>query len=249
MRQVLNKIFTKDPALVVDDLPDIFKWVRNFGVLLATAVSVPAGLVSLILNSFLKSNLEKDRMKKVIKYFEAEKDKAEDKLYSYSSESKQKQIQNYVDALENAIERLKNYENTLYTDEYNSEREFEDDDEYTTESMNKIILNNLISDSQEAAEFIVTIGDKILHDQKAKKTEAKDAIDESSYFKYITENGRFDMVLVSYDITNVKDKYKLSESLDTIVSTVNNMIYNKSGRVVLSFGESAVDLRFVSKCK
>lgn len=250
MRQVLNKIFTKDPALVVEELPDILKWVRNFGVLLVAAVSAPAGLVALIANSFLKSNLEKDRMAKVIRYFNAEKDKMEDKMYSYDSEEKQEKIQKYIDALDDAIEKMKKYENNLYTDDQNSDREFEDegfDESYNLESMNKLVLNNLITDSQEAAEFITTVGDRVLNEKKAKKTEIKDNIDESTYPKYISDNGRIDIVLCSYDISNVEDKYALSETAETIISTVNNMIYNKCGKVYGIFKENTLDFCFKSK--
>ena len=250
MKQVLNKIFTKDLNLVVDDMPDIFKWVRRFGVLLATTVSLPTGLVALITDSFLKSNLEKDRMDKVIKYFNAEKNKMEDKLYSTESESKQETIQNYIDALEKAIENLKKYEATLYTDSQYMDKEMEDDsfdESYNSKNFDKVVLNNLITDSQEAAEFISKVGDRILHDQKAKKTEIKDSIDESSYEKYISDNGRIDFVLASYDITDVDDMYSFAESVDVLCSTLNNMIYNKSGRIYGILGENFLDLCFASR--
>lgn len=254
LRSVLNRIFTKDPALIIDDMPDIFRWVRNFGVIVASAISVPAGLVALMTNALLKSNLEKDRMKKVIKYFNSERNTIEDKMFEEDDDDKRDRLENYLGALDSSIEKLKEYENSLYSDDANMERDsdydMEDIDEsYSSLKDNKIKLNNLITDAEETSKLFDKYANDKISSYNAKKNNVKDALTESNLLSYINEYGTIDMVLCSYDITNVDDIYKFTETVENIVFSINNMIHNKSGKIYFMLGELSLDICYMSKCK
>ena len=114
-KRCLNKIFTQSPQAVIDETPDILKWVRNFGVFGVLTKNAYAAAVALVVNGYMHFDLRKKECERVIKYFEKEKENVDDKLFSTMDDEKKEKLETYAKELDSAIEKLKKYNDSLYT--------------------------------------------------------------------------------------------------------------------------------------
>lgn len=246
----LKKIFTQSPKNIIEDTPDILKWVRNFVVLIVAAQSPIAAVVTFLVNGYTHFDMRKKETERVIKYFENELNHVESMIIRTSNSEKEKQLESYTKELENAISKLKAYNDSLYTDDELMNKEDNDvnfDESYTLDEANKIVMKNLISDAMAADETI----EKIIKNNEipVTKTVIHDNITMESAFKYIDPEGRISCILHSYDTSKCNDLSKLYESADSVVKTINNMLSKTDGKVYYTMMEGCIDFIFRSKFK
>lgn len=251
-KNVLNKIFTQSPQAILEETPDLLKWIRNFMILGTTSKSAVAGIVSFFVNGYMHFDLRKKETERAISYFENELKSVEKQLERTTNPDKEEKLESYIDELNKSIEKLKEYNDSLYSEDEVMNREDDDFNESTyelSEEATKIVLDNLISDTKRADEFIHKLEEDMVKKNDIERTEEKDVLTQESAIRYIDPEGRISMVLCSYDISKCKDQSSIYESLDSIIKATNNMLFHRKGKVYYTMMENCVDIEFRSKFK
>ena len=137
-KSLINAIFTKNPNMIVNELPNIFSILRLFFIAGSCAINPILGLITLITNSIIKNHLERKNLEKIIDIYKKEIDRVKTKIDSAEAEEEKDRMNRYLDALKKDLDKLKDYERNLYSEEENDERdyadyEFDDDDEWNFE--------------------------------------------------------------------------------------------------------------------
>lgn len=248
---VLRKIFTQSPKNIIEDTPDILKWVRNFAVLVVGAQNIPAAIVAFLLNGYMHFDMRKTETERVIKYFENERDSIESQIARTSNDEKLKRLNSYSEELEKAIEKLHKYNDSLYTQDELMNKMDDDidlEESYTIEDTHKVIMGNLIADAMKADETI----EKLIDAEGlpiTQQSELKDTVTKENAVNYVDPEGRISFVLHSYNTTAYPNKTRLYEFVDSVVRTVNNMLSNTKGKVYYTMMEGNIDFVFRSKFK
>ena len=250
-KRCLNKIFTQSPQAVIDETPDILKWVRNFGVFGVLTKNAYAAAVALVVNGYMHFDLRQKEWERVIKYFEKEKENVDDKLFSTMDDEKKEKLETYAKELDSAIEKLKKYNDSLYT---TNELMNKNDDDINFESATALTekktivqMQSMIQDAVDADKFIDKLTAQALKKSDATKTSLKDFLSLESFERYIDSDGRVSMVLSSYDISRCADRTKLYETVDSIVGATNNFLKNRSSKVYYTMLEGTIEFELRSK--
>ena len=250
-KQFLHKIFNQSPDQIIEETPDILKWVRNFAILAIAAQCAPAAVVGIVVNGFMQIDMRRKDINKVIKYFEREKDSVEERLMRTSSAATTKQLETYVEELEKAITKFEEYRDKLYTDDelYNKSDSDIELESYMTEELTPVVMNNLIDDAQAADKLINTIAKKTIEPKKAELTEISDELTTETFLHHLDSDSRINVLLCSYDTSHCNNINEILESVDSIIRGTNNMLYNKKGKVYYTVLENSIDFTFKSKFK
>ncbi len=250
-KRCLNKIFTQSPQAVIDETPDILKWVRNFGVFGILTKNAYAAAIALVVNGYMHFDLRKKESERVIKYFEKEKEEVDDKLLNTSDDEKKEKLEAYAKELDSAIEKLKKYNDDLYT---TNELMNKSDEDFKfeaatalTEKKTTVNMQSMIQDAIDADKFIDKLTAQSLKKNDAEKTSLKDFLSLENFERYIDGDGRVSMVLSSYDISKCADRTKLYEMVDSIVGATNNFLKDRSSKVYYTMLEGTIDFELKSK--
>lgn len=120
LKKAIQKIYTKSPEAIIDELPSIFELIRVFGIL--ALVAIPSvgpviALVTFITDRFIQMKVRKEDSGKLLNYFKKEKDKVEKKIDKLSDGAKKERMEEYYGALEKSIEKLQENYDKLRTEE------------------------------------------------------------------------------------------------------------------------------------
>lgn len=244
-KQVLNKIFTQSPANIIEDTPDILRWIRNFGILFIGAQTVIGAAVAFVVNGYLQMGVRKDEAKRIIRYFENERDLVSDKMERAKTQESAKRLNQYYDALDKAIGRLTDYNDSLYTDDERMNQMDEGvrfESFFLEEQETKIVVNSLIADAIKADEFIDKITTQSLGNEGIEKTDVKDTLTKENYQRYIDADSRISMVLCSFDTSACNEGMaRICSFADSIVKSTNNMLSHKDCKVYYTMLENSID--------
>ena len=132
LKAVITKIFTKTPDQIVNELPSLMIIIRSSFVIGSTAINPVLGLVAFITNSIIKITLERKQIEKIINTYKKELDSVKSKLDKAKDQNSKSRLEAYKKELESDLEKLKEYERNLYSEEENDERDmasydFDDD--------------------------------------------------------------------------------------------------------------------------
>ena len=119
MQKLLNKIYTKNPEHIIDELPNIFSIIR--GITILGTVTVPLvgpGLAFTMFcaDKFISMNLKRKETERALKFFEDERDAMKIKLDKTKDEAKAHNLSEYIDCLDKCIYKLEQYRDNLYSD-------------------------------------------------------------------------------------------------------------------------------------
>lgn len=124
LKSLINMIFTKSPYQIVNELTNIFVIIRAMAIILSAAYIHPiVGLIALITNYILKMTLSRKQLEKIVKKYQNEIDNVRSKLEKAKDDNSKEKFQKYLNELEKDYEKIKTYENNLYSDEENYERD------------------------------------------------------------------------------------------------------------------------------
>lgn len=134
LKSMVNGIFAKNPEQIVFCLPNVFNIMLAMVTILFTAINPIIGLLSFITNQIIKLTLSRKQTEKIVKAYQSEIDRVRDKLEKAKDEEAKDALQKYLDELNKDYGKIKEYENNLYSDEENYERdtstEYNKDDEF-----------------------------------------------------------------------------------------------------------------------
>ena len=153
-KSLINKIFATKPENIVNEIPGMFSIIRTTFIFGATALHPVLGIISLITDFILKNTTERKQCEQYIKKYESEIDLMQNKLNKTKDKYNRERYEKYIEELKKDLSKIKEFENSLYTDEENDEREENkssykyDDDfdiDFDNDTFDESQLNNIAS--------------------------------------------------------------------------------------------------------
>lgn len=146
-RTCVSKMFTKSPDQIIDGTPNFLSWLRLSYVIGATAIHPILGAVTLLIDQFIAMKLKRRDISKMITVFKNERKVVEEKIKKADDKDKAN-LKEYDKYLKNGLDKLKEYEDSLLTDneiyardngeEYDRDEELsfikDDDDDFSLEA-------------------------------------------------------------------------------------------------------------------
>ena len=123
LKALVNSIFTKSPYQIVFELPNLFVILRGLIVIGGTAINPILGLLTFITSKIIGMALSRKQTEKIVKAYQNEIDSVKAKLEKAKDEDSKNNIQKYLDELNKDYAKIKEYENDLYSEEENDERD------------------------------------------------------------------------------------------------------------------------------
>ena len=123
LKALINGIFTKTPYQIVYELPNFFIILRTILVLGSTAISPILGLLTFITGKIIDLTLSRKQTEKIIKAYQNEIDSVKAKLKKAKDNDTKDNLQKYLDELNKDYAKIKDYENNLYSEDENYERD------------------------------------------------------------------------------------------------------------------------------
>ena len=118
----VSRIFVNSPEGIINELPDIFEFVRLGIVLGGFAINPILGIITLITGFFLKMKVARERMEKVCEQYEKERDRYKKKMNETDDEKKKEKYKALYNQYKNDLYKLESYRDDLYTEEENDKR-------------------------------------------------------------------------------------------------------------------------------
>lgn len=121
-KAAISRIFVNSPEGIINELPDIFDFVRLGIALGALAINPILGILTMITGFFLKMKISRERMAIVIAQYTKERDRYKKKMDEAEDEKKKEKYEKLYKQYKNDVQKLEMYENELYTDAENDKR-------------------------------------------------------------------------------------------------------------------------------
>lgn len=118
----VSRIFVNSPEGIINELPDIFEFVRLGIVLGGFAINPILGIITLITGFFLRMKVARERMEKVCEQYEKERDRYKKKMNETDDEKKKEKYKALYNQYKNDLYKLESYRDDLYTEEENDKR-------------------------------------------------------------------------------------------------------------------------------
>lgn len=133
-KNLINKIYAKDPEDAIRHTPTILNLIRMTLVFSVIAFAPITGIILCIVDAVISLDINRKQTEKLISFFKKEREKVEDKMEKSSGEKREK-LSKYLKKLDDAIMRLSNYKDDLSSDVLNND---EDDDQEILNDMAQI---------------------------------------------------------------------------------------------------------------
>lgn len=192
-RTCVSKMFTKSPNQIIEGTPNLLSWIRLYYIIGATAIHPVLGAITLLTDQFIALHLKRRDVSKMITVFKNERKAVAEKMNKVDEKDKAN-LKEYDRYLKDGIEKLKEYEESLLTDNEIYSRD-------TGEEYDKDEELSFIKDDDDDDDFSL------------ESTSFEKLIEKSDFFskKYFTDNIKEYISEMSEDtidtITNVACKY------------------------------------------
>lgn len=129
-KALINKMYTKNPDQIVNETPKLLTLIRMTFIISTCAINAALGLVALITDLIIKMALSRKQTEKIINAYKKEIDNTKTKLNKTKDSYTRERLEKYKTELNKDLEKLKMYDNNLYTDDENEERHKDDEYEF-----------------------------------------------------------------------------------------------------------------------
>lgn len=238
-KAIITKIFSKNADQIVNELPNMFSIIRASFVLTATSINPVIGLITLITNGIIKHTLSRKQTEKIVTAYKNEIDSVNKKLEKTKDNNTKERLQKYLNELEKDLDKIKQYQSNLYTDEENDERDlydfdddfdfdFDEDSEFNESQLiqlsSVIAIGNLVSSINEAL-LDNNLTDIINNNLSRFNDEAIDGItDLTLALPVVLEKNKLCEAMVD-EIKNIRSKENLYTDDYIRIDCLNNNIY------------------------
>lgn len=123
LKALVNGIFTKTPYQIVYELPNFFIIIRALLVIGGAAINPIIGLLTFITGKIIGLTLSRKQTEKIVKAYQNEIDSIKTKLEKTKDKDTKETLQKYLDELNKDYAKIKEYENDLYSEDENYERD------------------------------------------------------------------------------------------------------------------------------
>lgn len=139
LKGLIDKLYRKDVNSIVDETPDLLKWVRRFFIIGSCTIPTIGPVltaVGLIADKFISIYKDREELPKMLKCFNAEIKASKTKLQSVDDSEEKNKLEKYIKTLEDARDKISGYYNDRLTEEEQDKRfenmsdegyEFDDD--------------------------------------------------------------------------------------------------------------------------
>lgn len=136
LKTLINKLYAKDVNSIVNDTPHLLSWIRGFFIVSTLAIPFLGPVlaaVGYIADRFIALHMNREETEKMLKCFANEIKATKTKISSTQDAETKKDLEQYLEALKNANDKIEMYNNSLYTDaemekKYEEMEDSEDDD-------------------------------------------------------------------------------------------------------------------------
>lgn len=237
LRKVINIIYTKSPASIIDGTPHILTWIRDIMILGIVGVHPIIGTLTLCVDKFIQMNLRRKQAEKLVSYFEKEENKIIKKI-SNAKGKKKENLETYLKAFKQSQNKLISYRDSLYSDKEldrkNAEMYNDEEDTIDIEEFKIFKFQNIASLILDANRTISNIAKNIKQRNRFKSKVSKlniknlnfNKLNKSGIRSMIGENGKFSYCVSLFDISQC-DINSVHEFLNNIVENLN-LTYNKN---------------------
>lgn len=125
LKGLINKLYRKDVNSIVDDTPDLLKWIRRFFIIGSCTVPMIGPVlaaVGLIADKFISIYKDREDLPKMLKCFNNEIKASKTKLQSTDDSEEKKKLEKYIKSLEDARDKISSYYNDRLTEEEQDKR-------------------------------------------------------------------------------------------------------------------------------
>lgn len=251
LKRIILKLYTKSPAMIIDETPNVLSLIRYLVILGGTGINPLLGLLTLCVDKFIHLSLSREYTEKMSKHFEKEKEKAKKKLDKLDSSSKKyKDAESYVKCVDLCLDKIESYKNSLYTEKelYGSDNNYSNDDYDNSSSDDDMDFNfdesaPINGTPSVTYEEFITIADKYLEKditlakellgtgllrysdmQYYIKDTDYDLTEMSSLCKNITAGKEFHICIGECLATSDEDIYQLDNLMETITANMEAFV-------------------------
>lgn len=124
-KDAISRIFIQRPEAIIQELPDIFEFVRLGIVIGAFSLNMFLGVITLVTGYFLKMKISREQMQKVIDKYEKERDKYKKLMEEAKANGNEKKAEKYeklYKQYKKDLSTLEMKQDELYTDAENDKR-------------------------------------------------------------------------------------------------------------------------------
>lgn len=143
-RNLLNRIYNNSPENLGNDIGNIFTVIRYTFVVGAFGLNPVLGLVTLITDFIIKTEMGRKQIPKYIKKYKAEIKATEKAIDKAKDENEVKRLKAYKSQLNTTLNKLEDQLDSLYSEKENDARHAKEDEEEANESMNFALLYNIL---------------------------------------------------------------------------------------------------------
>lgn len=143
-RNLLNRIYNNSPENLGNDIGNIFTVIRYTFVVGAFGLNPVLGLVTLITDFIIKTEIGRKQIPKYIKKYKAEIKATEKAIDKAKDENEVKRLKAYKSQLNTTLNKLEDQLDSLYSEKENDARHAKEDEEEANESMNFALLYNIL---------------------------------------------------------------------------------------------------------
>lgn len=123
LKALVTGIYAKNPYQIVFGLPKIFTIIRGFFIIVGLSINPILGLLTFITDRIITMTLSRKQTEKIVKAYQNEIDSIKNKLEKTKDDNTKKNLEKYLEELNKDYTKIKEYENDLYSDEENYERD------------------------------------------------------------------------------------------------------------------------------
>ena len=212
--KILNRLYGQSVENIIEETPNLLSVFRKMILFSTFAINGWLGLIVTFVDRFTEMNVKRKQGEKMLKIFQKEKDKTEDKLNRMSDEKSQayKNRKEYLDTLKKVTDKLEIFNDNLYSEKELAEKDsiLDDDIDFNDESAviiakgsDILFIESVLSEYQNYRETDIM---PIIYEDKEKLS--NDDIMALSIIAYENSNIIDPFILTSYllemkhDLTN-----------------------------------------------
>jgi len=123
LKSLVTSMFAKNPYQIVNGLPKFFSIIRGLFIVASINIHPIVALIAFITDKIIQMTLSRKQTEKIIKAYEKEIDSIKAKLEKTTDKNRKADLEKYLTELKKDYEKIKHYENNLYSDDENWDRD------------------------------------------------------------------------------------------------------------------------------
>lgn len=123
LKAIITKFFSSSPKNIINGTKSIFSIIRGLVIFTGVAINPVASLVTLAADLVIKNTVDKKQAEKYLNAYKDEYESIQAKIEKTKDAEKKARLEKYAEELKKDYAKLKKFENNLYSDDENFERD------------------------------------------------------------------------------------------------------------------------------